>query len=428
MLHITHPRVIFLSITLLNSFSLPILSQSSLFLPAFKVRSAVITYNMSFPGAPDASSHPFLRMSFDRFGEFQSKEYIDETSMLMNDGPFREIFRNDEIFILDNRNKIATKYRISYDHYMSGGDEGFIKLSQDLVAGKINKSNTPNFTSFKRTGDKTFLGLPCQTYEYSFESSSSNDKMELTLYHDICLSKKYYIQDSLYYVIEAESYSDNITGPFSVFDVPEGFRIIDGDKLETTKEESNYPYSTVVVEYSSVSNVGQIKQEGKKTLYIKNNGENSCEEFTGTLTQFNLPPENKHTKDIHDQEYEYIVDYNNQNVTRRMLVEGNYDDKSIAGRNYIFSYDLYDNSVKLLGKTNFLGKECRILEFRIMSQKLEVLEWSGIFLKTKKYMCYDNECSQSVLLLEETASGISINIPVDNSVFIYPEDYQLIIE
>ena len=415
----------FLQITVLNIFiinALPakLLSQVSPFLPKFPVRSATVIYNLALQGTADPTGKPFLRFSFDNYGESQAKEYIDEISMMTNDGPFKEIFRINEIIIPSSKEKIATKYQIKDYHYMSGADEGFIKLAQDLIKGKINKSNTPEFISFRSTGSKSFLGLECQSYEYKFVSSVSNDKMELLVYHEICLSKKYYIQDSLYAVTEATSYQENIPIPVSVFNIPEDLRVIDGDKLETISKDESYPYSTIVVEYKSVSNVGDTKEDGKKTLYIKDKGKYSCEEFTGTRSLFSLSPEKIYTKDIHNDEYEYRVDLINQNVRRSALVPGNYYCKSAAERKYIFDNKLYDNNVKLSGTTNFLGNECRMMEIRLGLEKLEILEWSGIFLKTIKYICYDDECSQQVLLLEETATGMQINIPINNSVFFIP--------
>jgi hypothetical protein len=56
--------------------------------------------------------------------------------MHVNEVPLREIFRKDEIFIFEAPKKIATKYKIKGHHYMSGADEGFIKMAQDLIKEK----------------------------------------------------------------------------------------------------------------------------------------------------------------------------------------------------------------------------------------------------------------------------------------------------
>lgn len=109
--------------------------------------------------------------------------------MHVNEVPLRKIFRKDEIFIFEAPKKIATKYKIKGHHYMSGADEGFIKMAQDLIKGKINKSSTTGFISFKNRGNVTFLDLPCQSCEYSFASSASKNKIKIIVYHDICLSK-----------------------------------------------------------------------------------------------------------------------------------------------------------------------------------------------------------------------------------------------
>jgi hypothetical protein len=130
-------------------------------------------------------------------------------------------------------------------------------------------------------------------------------------------------------------------------------------------------------------------------------------------------------KDIHDKEFEYRVDLINKTVLRRTLVNGNYDDKSVAERNYIFQNNLYDNNVKLLGTTSFQGKDCRVFEIRIGGEKIEAYEWYGIFRKMKRYLCIDEDCTQPVLLLEETAKILQVNVPINSSVFLFPGDYQL---
>jgi hypothetical protein len=66
--------------------------------------------------------------------------------------------------------------------------------------------------------------------------------------------------------LEAVSYKENISVPSEVFEIPGNFRIIDGDKLEAIKENASYPFCTVIIEYSSLRNVGEIKEVDKQIL------------------------------------------------------------------------------------------------------------------------------------------------------------------
>ena len=127
-------------------------------------------------------------------------------------------------------------------------------------------------------------------------------------------------------------------------------------------------------------------------------------------------------------EFDYFVDFIQKSTRKRNLVNGNYNDKPASELNYIFRNNLYDNTVKLLGKASLLGKECNIFEIRIGIEKLEVYEWQGVFLKTKRFMCADGaNCNQPLLMHEETATQIRENLPIGNSIFDSPEQFELII-
>lgn len=404
-------------------------AQTSTDLPKYPVKSAIINYNIKHAPPNDTLSHPFLRESFDLYGAQISKEYIDELSIEMHGEPYREIFKNGFLYKVDNPKGCATKSKILDYSYRMCVDGGFIKLVQDLIHGKINKTNEKSFQSFTKTGTVTFLGFTCDKYAYNIFNFalSSKDKMEFIVYHDICLSDKYYLGGNLLSTIEATSFEENISIPPSVFEVPQQYRIIDGDKLESTIDKSVPEFSTIIVEYNTKRDYGQTKEEGKKTIYIKDGGKASAQDWEGTLAEYGLPPENKHFKDIRDEEFEYHIDYGNKTVHKRNLVDGNYNDKSVAELNYFFGNMLYDNSVNLLGTTNFMGKDCQIFEIRIGVEKLEVYVWHGIFLKTKRFICTGGDnCPQPLLMFEETAVRIHENASINQSVFQYPENYELI--
>ena len=143
--------------------------------------------------------------------------------------------------------------------------------------------------------------------------------------------------------------------------------------------------------------------------------------------EYNLPPETKHLKKIRDSEFEFLVDFINKKVQRRNLVNSNYNDKSIAELSYIFENKLYDTNVKYIGEANFLGKDCSIYEIQTGIYKLEVYEWKGVYLKTKGYFCtYVDNCAQPLLIFEEIATQISENVPITDSIFEYPDIFELI--
>lgn len=400
------------------------------FLPKYPVKSAIIYYNIKHEQSDRKESFPFISQSFDFYGALVAIENIDESAIIIRGGTGKEIFKDGYIYLVGNPKGCATKNKIKDYSYSVGTNAGFNKQVQDLIHKKINKNNNKSFISFNKTGTINFLGLTCATYEYkvSNDAFSSIDKYLFIVYSDICLSWKYYFGNNLLTTIEATSFEENISIPSSVFEVPENYRIIDGDKLDVKNENAVSEFSTIIIDFTTNKNYGQIKEEGKKTLYVKDNGKTSAQDWEGTIVQFDLPPETKHLKIIRDEEYEYFVDYGEKTTRKRDLWKNNYNDKSIAELNYIFENNLYDNSVKFFGKTNFLGKDCSIFEIRIGVEKLEVYEWHGVYLKVKKFICTDgDECSQSMLMLEETATHIQENVPISNSIFQYPEKFQLII-
>jgi len=399
------------------------------FLPKYPVKSAIINYQIQDHQGNDTLKHPFLCESFDLFGKLIVKEFTDEISIMAHGEPYRVIFKNGSFYTVDNPKGCATKKSIREETYMTSFNGSFIKLAQDLIHGRINQSSNKDFQSFTKTGTTNFLGLDCSTYEYRYTNSAfaSVDRYLFIVYHDICLSSKFFFLGNLLSTIEATNFEENSTIPASVFEVPEIYRIIDGDMLDVKNEKAVSAFSTLIVDYKTISDYGQIKEEGKKTLYIRDDGKSSVQDWEGTRAEYNFTPERKHWKKIQDDEYEYFVNFEKQSTRRRNLVNGNYHDKSVTELKYIFENNLYDNAVKLLGKTNFMGKDCRIFEIRIGVEKLEVYEWQGVFLKVKRFICTDLEnCTESVLILEETATQIQVEAPIPDSVFQYPEKFELI--
>ena len=399
------------------------------FLPKYPVKSAIINYQITQHQSNDSVSHPFLRESFDLYGEKVSKEYIDGLSIQIHGEPYREIFAKGSFYMLDNPAGCATMTKITASRYTDCHDGGFNKQFQDLMNGKINKNNDKTFQSFVKTGSVIFLGLNCTRYEYNFFNFaiSSKDKILFLVYHDICLMEQYYLGGNIWTSIEATNFEENIPIPTSVFEVPSNMRIIDGDKLDIKNKSASSGFNTLIVSYKTSQDYGQVKEDGIKTLYIKDNGKTSAQDWESTVSEYGLPPETMHTKKIKADEYEFLVDFGRKTVHRRNLVDGNYNDKSAAELNYIFVNNLYDNTVQFLGNTNFLGKECRMFDIRIGVEKLEVCEWQGVFLKVKKFMCLDPEsCPDPILVSEETATQVQVNAPISGSMFQYPEQFELI--
>lgn len=399
------------------------------FLPKYPVKSAVINYQIQNHQSNDTLKHPFLRESFDLYGALISKEFPNEATFMIHGELYRVIFKNGSFYTIGYPKGCATKKSISAETYMISFEGGFIKMAQDLIHGRINKSNDKAFQSFTKTGTVTFLELECSTYEYRYSNFAfgSTDRYLFIIYHDICLSSKLYFMGNLLSTIEATSFEENSTIPTSVFEIPETLRIIDGDMLEVKNEKATCGFSTLIVDYQTHKNYGQVKEEGKKTLYIRDNGKSSVQDWKGTKTEYQFPPETSHWKKIQDDEYEYFVNFEKQSSRRRNLVNDNYHDKSIAELNYLFENILYDNSVKLIGETSFLGKNCHIFKIRIGVEELEVYEWQGVFLKIKGFICINgDDCPEPILVLEETATQIRENAPVSNSMFEVPETFELL--
>ena len=404
------------------------------FLPKYPVKSAIIQYTLKDEqhaiNENNTVGRLIFRETFDNFGALVAKEQIGEGADFLPGGKNKQIFKDGYIFWVNSPEGCTTKSKLTKDTYSSGFLGGLSKQVQDLIYNKVNKLNSKSFQGFAKTGTVTFLGLNCTSYEYNVFNFalSSKDKIEFIVYHDICLSSKYYLGGNLLTTIEAISFEENISIPASVFEIPQNSRIIDGDKLEAPNKIVDSGFSTLIINFDTKKDYGQVKEEGKKTLYIKDSGKVSAQEWEGTIAEYGLPPEKRHTKEIRVEEFDYFVDFGQKSTRRRNLVNGNYNDKTAAELNYIFRNNLYDNTVKLLGKTSFLGKECTIFEIRVGIEKLEVYEWQGVFLKTKRFMCADGaNCTQPLLMHEETATQIRVNVPISNSIFEYPEQFELII-
>lgn len=396
------------------------------FLPKYMVKSAVVQYNLKSNVGNDTASHPSFRETFDAYGSVVLKERIDELTVQLMGEPYQKIYRDGYVFSLNDPKGCITKHKIKELDYLEDFDGGFIKKAQDLIHNKTNKSNTKLFKSFTKTGETVFIGRNCSVYEYIEANPTylSENKYIYTMYHDICLSVKTFFLGNLISTIEATSLIENIPISPATFDVPAKYRMIDGDKLDVTYKEAASGFSTIIVNYTTKRDYYQTKAEGKKTLYCKENGKKSVWEWEETISEYNLPPETKHLKKIRDEECEFLINYISKTVTRSDLVKGNYNFKTIAELNYLFENTLYDATVRMLGKANFMGKNCTVFEIKTGTEKLEVHEWQGVFLKVKQYTCTDGpDCNQYILIGEETATNIQENVPISDSLFEYPESF-----
>jgi hypothetical protein len=396
------------------------------FLPKYPVKSAIIQYNLKGNLGNDTVSNPLFRESFDAYGAVVLKEKIDELTVQILGEPYQKIYRNDQVFSLNDPKGCVTKHKIKDLDYLEDFDGGFIKKAQDLIHNKTNKNNTKIFKSFTKTGEFFFLGRNCTIYEYVWKNFASvtDDKYIFIVYHDICLSMKTFFLGNLISTIEATSFEENISIPPASFEVPKKYRMIEGDKLDVTYKQAASGFSSIIVNYTIKRDYYQTKAEGKKTLYSKEHGKKSVWEWEETISEYNLSPESKHYKKVRDEECEFLVNYINKTVHRSDLVKGNYNYKTIAELNYLFENKLYDNTVKVLGKANFLGKDCTIFEIKTGIEKLEVHEWQGVFLKVKQYTCTDGpDCNQYILIGEETATNIQQNVPISDALFEYPESF-----
>ena len=396
------------------------------FLPKYSVKSAVIQYNLKSNVGNDTASKPMFRETFDAFGSLILKERIDELTLQVLSEPYQKIYRDGYVFSLNDPKGCVTKHKIKGLDYMEDFDGGFIKKAQDLMRNKINKNNTKIFKSFIKTGEAVLLGHDCSVYVYIEANPAflSENKYIYTMYHDICLSMKTFFLGNLISTIEATSFEENNAIPSATFEVPEKYRMIEGDKLDRTYKEATSGFNSIIVNYTTNRDYYQTKADGKKTLYSKEHGKKSVWEWEETISEYNLSPESRHYKKIRDEECEFLVDYISKTVSRRDLVKGNYNYKTIAELNYLFENKLYDTSVKTMGKANFLGKDCSVFEIKTGIEKLEVYEWQGVFLKVKQYTCTDGtDCNQYILIGEETATTIQENVPISDTLFEYPEDF-----
>ncbi len=401
------------------------------FQPKYPVKSAIIEYNQRIHDGNDTIFHPSYRETYDAYGSLFLHEKIDGFTIGMRGEPYQNIYRDGYVFSLNDPKGCVTKHKIKDFDYTKEIDYaitmGFSKMVQDLIHNKINKSNQKNFISFRKTGETSFLGRVCSQYEYIVANPAylTKDKYIFVVYQDICLSQKYYWGGSLLGTTEATSLEENIAISPATFEVPAKYRMIDGDKLDETYKQSASGFSTIIVNYTIKKDYYQTKAEGKKTLYSKDQGKKSVWEWEETISEYNLSPETKHYKKIRDEECEFLVDYIHKTVRRGDLVNGNYNYKSIAELNYLFKNKLYDTTVREMGKTYFLGKDCTIYEIITGIEKLEVYEWQGVFLKVKQFICtVVPDCKQYVLSSEETAISVQVNVPIAESLFQYPNDFE----
>jgi len=393
--------------------------------PKYSVKSAIVQYKLTrlknWTGDSTVSA-PYFNVIFDAYGALARKELLFAEALDLLHDPLIKIYRDDYVFLLDDPKGCATKRKIrnlEYSEDLNGaGRENMIV--QNLINKKINKENNKAFRSFTKIGTELFLGFNCIRYQYI----RANFITTYLVYHDICLSTTYYYNSTFISSVVATSFEENIAIPPLTFEVPAKYRLIDGDKLDKTYKEAASGFSSIIVNYTTKTDYYQTKAEGKKTLYSKDQGKKSVWEWEETISQYNLAPVSTHCKIIRDEECEFLVNYIKKTVNRGSLVTSNYNYKSIAELNYLFENKLYDTTVKVLGKINFLGKECTIYAIITGIEKLEVYEWQGVFLKVKQYTCTDGpDCNQYILIGEETATTIQENVPISDSLFEYPESF-----
>ena len=406
-------------------------SSNGNFLAKYPVKSAIVQYNFKSYIGNDTLSHPYSRETFDAYGAFQLIERIDGLTIQLYGEPYQQLFKDGYKYSLNDPIGCATKFKIKDFDYTKEIDKtlavGFSKAVQDLIHKKINKSNQKNFISFTKTGDTLFLERKCSVYEYieSNPAYLSKNKNIYIVYQDICLSEKTFFLGNLIGKFEATSLEENVTIAASTFEVPQKYRMIDGDKLELKNKEVASGFNTLIVNYITKIDYYQTKGEGKKTLYSKDQGKKSVWEREETTSEYNLAPVFEHSRKIWKDRTEFLIDYIHKTVHMQELnMTNNYNYKTIAELNYLFENKLYDNTVKVLGQISFLGKDCTVYEIKTGIEKLEVYEWKGVFLKTKKYICTDgNICNEYQLYGEETATSVQENVPVLDSLFDYPSDF-----
>jgi len=429
-------KFFFTCLFLLSGISGIISAQSSEgeFIPKYPVKSAIIHYKLTvlknWGKDTTRMSKPFFDLTFDDYGTHVRMERTDgDIEQLMGE-PYVKIYRDNFVFALNDPKGCVTKRRIKDTYYMMdyNGEMGFTKSVQDMIHNKINKVTDHSFLSFNKTGTEIFMGVSCARYQLiSYNAMiSTKDKYIFLVYKDICLSVKNYLAGvQLISTVEATSFEENIPIPRATFEVPERYRMIDGDKLDGTYHQAASGFSTIIVNYKTQRDYYQTKGGGRKTLYSKEHGKKSVWEWEETISEYNLSPESRHYRKIRDEECEFLVDFVNKTVSRSDLVKSNYNYKTIAELNFLFENKLYDTTVKVLGKANFLGKDCTIFEIKTGIEKLEVHEWQGVFLKVKQYTCTDGpDCNQYILIGEETATNIQENVTISDSLFEYPEDFR----
>lgn len=419
------PIRIFCPIILLFICQLTIAQPISILQPSYPVQAAVIQYNQQSATGNDTLSHPTFRITFADYGALVFKEKNDELTLQMLGAPHQKSYRDGYLYLWNEPKGCITRKRVKAGDYASDFD-GFIQMTQDLLHHKINKSTSKSFISFGQTGTVVFLGRKCSKYEYLLFNSalSSKDKIELLVYHDICLSYRYYLGGALLSSTYATGFEENGSVSGSTFEIPQNLRMIDGDKIAGPTPPPDTAFSTLIVNFTSSSSFRQMKEEGKKRLFLKNGGRDLAEEYEGFVTEFSLSAEPKHYKKIRDQGSEIYVNFITKTVISRNLTTSNAKDKTPPDLDYYLENALYDTTVKPMGEAVILGKKCKIFSVSTGIEKLEISEWKGVIIKVKKYICTDSPaCKEYQFTGEETAVSIQENVSIPASVFEYPEEF-----
>ncbi len=403
--------------------------------PKLPIKSGIITYKMTVTRLWDNATqsedvvNPFGTLYFDDYGAILAEKAENESDRL--GGNFETVlYRDGYAYQLDSSAKVATRRALENSGQEVRNLIGPFRGIQALMGGARAAlgRRASDFISFKKTGTMTIANRVVDIYEYQYGDGAwgCNEKQIFGVQKGMLLFSKSYWCDKPMAVLEAVDVKENASIDAERLAVPEGYRIVDADKLDRASGSSIADLETARVVYTSTIAAGLGKKTGTKTLYVGQHGRLSAEEWEGTITYppaIGLPAKREHQKIIRDAEVKRIVDYEEKTMTR-LVLEG-IADESIARRQYVFSNRLYGNNVRATGTATLLGKSCEQFEFTSVNVVSQACVWNGIFLTLRESLCLDAPaCDERRLLREETATEIEENPKLGEASFGYPIDFE----
>jgi len=401
--------------------------------PKLPIKSGIITYKMTATRLWDNATqnedvvNPYGTLYFDDYGAILTEKLESD---LMG-GRFETVlYRDGYAYQLESSAKVARREALKQSGQEQGTLIGPLRAIQALMGGAraaLGRS-AGDFRSFKKTGTMTIANRVADLYEYQYADGEwgCTEKQIFGVQKGLLLFSKSYWCDKLMAVLEAVDVKENASIDPERLAVPEGYRIVDADKLYRASGSSIADLETARVVYTSTIDAGLGKKTGTKTLYVGQHGRRSAEEWDGTVTYpptVGLPAKREHQKIIREAEGKRVVDYEEKTVTRLGL-EG-IADESIARRQYVFRNHLYGGDVRATGAATVLGKPCEQFEFTSSNVVAQACVWNGIFLTFRESVCLDAPaCSQRRLIKEETATGIEENPKLGEAIFGYPIDFK----